>query len=471
MSFNNKAEVLIVDDDKFTRETLYRDLKNQYSSFMVDSAENAFDFLSKHRVNIVLLDINLGENKMDGITALRKMKSEYPECEVIMISATKKADIIIEAMQAGAYHYFTKDLDYSEIVLNINNALNKQEETKQKLFYKAEIDHYTEQGFLVGGSSKMRSVYRVIEQIAGLDINVLITGKSGTGKELAARIIHEKSNRRDHLFVPVNMASLPENLVESILFGHEKGAFTGASEEHIGKFEMANEGTIFLDEIGELKMDLQAKLNRVLQEGEIEVVGSRKSIKVDVRLVAASNVDFHERMGEGQFREDLFYRLNVIPINLPTLLERIEDIPLLAQFFIERYRKKFNKPTEEITKEALEVLSRYPWPGNIREFENLIARIIALSNSKNITVDDIPIEYHLKSLIKEKSTRKNNSMLVVAVEAFERNCIIQALKKNKMSRKKAAEGLGMPLSTFKFKLNRLGILKFLKDDKDTHYIQ
>lgn len=460
---NKKAAILIVDDDKYTCETLHLDLKCHYSVFMASSAEEAFDFLSKHRVSVILLDIKLPN--MDGITALKKIKAKYPETDVIMISAIKEADMVIKAIKAGAYHYFTKDLDTSEILLNIDNALAKQRETSEKLFYKSEIEQqYIDQGFIVGKGTKMEDVHEVIEKTSDLDVNVLITGKSGTGKELVARTIHNKSKRKDKLFVPVNMASLPENLVESILFGHEKGAFTGASNQHIGKFEMADGGTIFLDEIGELKMDLQSKLNRVLQEGEIEMVGGKRAIKVDVRLVAASNVDFQEKMAKGLFREDLYYRLNVVPIHLPTLVERIEDLPSLAQFFIDRYRKKFNKLTKKISKEALDVLSCYPWPGNIRELENLIARIVAMSDSDTINTNDIPIDYHIESLLKQKPTEKNDNMLIAALEAFEENCIMQALKKNKMSRKKTAESLGLPLSTFKFKLNKLGITKLLSGD-------
>jgi DNA-binding NtrC family response regulator len=467
--FDKRSVVLIVDDDRFTRETLYMELKEYYSFFQACSAEEAFNFLSRHRVNVILLDIKLPG--MDGITALTKIRNMYPEIEVIMISAIKEAETVVNAIKKGAFTYITKDLDVQEIILNINNALEKQSVVKEKLFYKSEIEKYTDTGFVVGKSYKMRLVFEVIEKISELDANVIITGKSGTGKELVARIIHNTSLRKDKPFVPINMASMPDGLVESILFGHEKGAFTGAVDQHIGKFEVADGGTLFLDEIGELKMDLQAKLLRSIQEGEIQMVGSKRTSKVNIRLIAATNADLQRKVTEGLFREDLFYRLNVIPIPLPALKERIEDLPLLIECFIEKYRIKFNKPTKSIEKEAIEVLSQHYWPGNIRELENLIARIIAITDREIIGVEDIPIDYHMQSLLHHNPENKEGDMLSAAKEAFERNCLIMALKKNNMSRKKAAASLGIPLSTFKFKMKKLGITELLKREKGTKHYQ
>ena len=462
--FDKKSVFLIVDDDKYTRETLYLEMKNYYSVFQAHSAEDAFNFLSRHRVNVMLLDIKLPE--MDGITALSKIKKTYPEVEVIMISVIKEAETVVKAIKEGAYNYFTKDIDVSEIILNINNALEKQSVIKEKFFYKSEIKKYTDTGFVVGKSHKMKAAFEVIEKIAELDANVVISGKSGTGKELVARTIHINSKRKEKPFVPINMASLPDGLVESILFGHEKGAFTGAIEQHIGKFEMADGGTLFLDEIGELKMDLQAKLLRVLQDGELEMVGSKRATKVNVRLVTATNADLQKKVAKGLFREDLYYRLNVIPIDLPTLQERIEDLPLLIECFIKKYGKKFNKLTKSISKEAVTVLSNYHWPGNIRELENLIARIIAMNNTEIISVEDIPIDYHIQSLLQQDPEDYEGDMLCAATDTFEKNCIMLALKKNQMSRKKTAASLGVPLSTFKAKLKKHGITKILDNKKD-----
>lgn len=459
MALNKKPVVLIVDDDKYTRETLCLDFKSKYSVFLAGNAEEAFSILSRNRINVILLDIKLPN--MDGLTALTEIRNKYPETEVIMISAIKETGTVIQAIKRGAYHYCTKDLDVNEIILNIDNALEKQREKKEKLCYKLEMKQYIDGGFILGKSSRMQAVYEVVEKVSDLDANVLITGKSGTGKELVARTIHNKSKRQDKPFVAVNMASLPENLVESILFGHEKGAFTGATRQHIGKFELADGGTLFLDEIGELKIDLQTKLLRVLQEGEIEMVGGERSVKVDVRLLAATNADLTERIKNNRFREDLYYRLNVIPINLPTLQERVEDLPVLVEFFIDKYREKFHKNTKKISEDSLALLSQYSWPGNIRELENLIARIIAMGDSETICAEDIPIEYQLGSLLQQKPQGNGKDMLVTAVESFERNCIMQALKKNNMSRKRAAASLGVPISTFKFKMNKLGIQRFL----------
>lgn len=463
--FSKKTVILIVDDDKCTRETLYLDMKNYYSIFQASSAEEAFDFLSKQKVNIMLLDINLPN--MDGMTALARVKEIYPEVEVMMISATKDAETVVKAIKGGAYNYFTKDLDVPEIMLSIDNAVEKQGMEKEKYFYKSEIEKYVDVGFVVGKSPKMKAAFEVIEKISTLDANVIITGKSGTGKELVARTIHNKSDRRDKLFVPINMASLPDNLVESILFGHEKGAFTGAAEQHIGKFEMADGGTLFLDEIGELKMDLQAKLLRVIQDGEVEIVGSKRTTKVNVRLLAATNANLQGKIEQGLFREDLYYRLNVIPIDLPNLEERIEDLPLLIECFIRKYREKFHRPVKSMSEDAIAVLSKYNWPGNIRELENLIARIIAIIDTEIICAEHIPLEYHIESLLQQHNTDdKHGNMLTTATEAFEKNCILTALKKNKMSRTKTASSLGVPISTFHLKLKKYGIEKLFKKEKD-----
>jgi transcriptional regulator with PAS, ATPase and Fis domain len=284
---------------------------------------------------------------------------------------------------------------------------------------------------------------------------VLILGEGGTGKELLARLIHRESGDPSSAFVPVNLAAIPKELVESTLFGHEKGSFTGAVRQQLGKFELASGGTLFLDEVGDLRVDLQAKLLRAIQEGEIERVGGTHPIKTEFRLIAATNVDLEKAMKDGTFREDLYFRLNVIPVRMPALRDRIEDLPDLARFFIRRYNQKFRKNVQGIADSTLRILSSYWWPGNIRELENLIERIVAISDKDWITDEDLPYELHVAQLDSEGPSAEN--LLERAVTTFERNFLIRALEKSSWNVTATARTLGIPLSTLKFKMDRLEI--------------
>jgi transcriptional regulator with PAS, ATPase and Fis domain len=289
---------------------------------------------------------------------------------------------------------------------------------------------------------------------------VLILGESGTGKELLARLIHRESADPSNPFVPVNLAAIPKELVESALFGHEKGAFTGAIRQQLGKFELAGGGTLFLDEVGDLRIELQAKLLRAIQEGEIERVGGTHPIKTEFRLIAATNVDLDKAVKEGTFREDLYWRLNVIPVRMPALRDRIEDLPELARFFIRRYNQKFRKNIQGIADSTLRILASYWWPGNIRELENLIERIVAISDKDWITDEDLPYELHVAQLDTEGPTAEN--LLERAVTTFERNFLIRALEKSGWNVTRTARTLGIPLSTLKFKMDRLEIRELAK---------
>jgi transcriptional regulator with PAS, ATPase and Fis domain len=306
----------------------------------------------------------------------------------------------------------------------------------------------------------MQEMCKALGRVAPQDVNVLILGESGTGKELLARLIHREAGDPDAPFIAVNLAAIPRELAESALFGHERGAFTGAHRQQLGKFELASNGTLFLDEIGDLRLDLQAKLLRAIQEGEIERVGGSKPIKTEFRLIAATNVDLEKAVKEGKFREDLFYRINVIPIKLPPLRERTEDVPQLADFFLRRYNARFRKRIQGITDSTMSVLKKYWWPGNIRELENLIERLVAVSDKDFISEEDLPLEFHFAQL--EPQGTSTDSLFEDATNTFERNFILRALEKCGWNVTQTAEYLGIPLSTLKYKMDKLDVRQLAK---------
>jgi DNA-binding NtrC family response regulator len=363
-------------------------------------------------------------------------------------------------VKLGAFHFVPKTGGPEAVRALIDRALERQALARQVQVLSAEASDTTEREFVVGPSRSVQSVVDLVKRIAKLSATVLILGESGTGKELLARLIHRESGSPDRPFVAVNLAAIPQELVESVLFGHEKGAFTGAVRQQIGKFELAGGGTLFLDEIGDLRLDLQAKLLRAIQEGEIERIGSPRPIKATFRLVAATNVDLEKAVKEGRFRDDLYYRINVIPVKLPPLRERIEDLPELAAFFLRRYCTKFRKQVEGISESAQRMLSAYWWPGNIRELENLIERLVAITDKTWITEDDLPFEFRMAQL--DRDPRTGESLFQDAMTAFERNLLIRALEKNGWNVTATARYLGLPLSTLKFKLEKLDVREFAK---------
>src|SRR3954463_16614526 len=352
--------VLIVDDDEGMRDTLTAILKREYRVLRVGTGEAALPILNREDVDLVLLDVRLPG--ISGFEVLRIVKENYSLVEVIMISAINEIETAVQAMKHGAYHYVTKDFDYDQLRSLVRNASERQDLNRQVLTLSAQVADQTEREFVVGPSKSTRDIVDLVQKIAKLSATVLILGESGTGKELLARLIHREAADPEAPFIAVNLAAIPRELAESALFGHERGAFTGAHRQQLGKFELASNGTLFLDEIGDLRLDLQAKLLRAIQEGEIERVGGTKPIKTEFRLIVATNVDVEKAAKEGRFREDLYYRINVIPIRMPPLRERIEDLPELARLFLDRYRVKFRKPVRGIADSALKILASYWWP-------------------------------------------------------------------------------------------------------------
>ena len=445
--------VLIVDDDEGMRDTLTAILKRDYRVLRVASGEAALPLLNRDDVDLVLLDVRLPG--ISGFEVLRILKENYSLVEVIIISAICDVETAVQAMKHGAYHYITKDFDYDQLRSLVRNASERQDLNRQVLMLSAQVADQTEREFIVGPSKVTRDIVELVHKIAKLSATVLILGESGTGKELLARLIHRESGDADAPFIAVNLAAIPRELAESTLFGHERGAFTGAHRQQLGKFELAAGGTLFLDEVGDLRLDLQAKLLRAIQEGEIERVGGTKPIKTDFRLIAATNVDLEKAVKEGRFREDLYYRINVIPIKLPPLRERADDIPQLADFFLRRYNGRFRKRIQGITEQTMTLLQKHWWPGNIRELENLIERLVAVSDKDYISEEDLPLEFHFAQL--EPQGSRTESLFEDATNTFERNFILRALEKNGWNVTGTAEYLGIPLSTLKYKMDKLEV--------------
>ena len=450
--------VLIVDQDDGWREAIASALKADYRILRASSGESALAMLTREEVDVMLLDVD--QPGISGFETLRIARENFELTEVVMTAASSDVDHAVEAVKLGAFHFVPKTGGADAVRALIDRAIERQALARQVQVLSAEAADTTEREFVVGPSRALQDVVAMVRRVASLSATVLILGESGTGKELLARLLHRESESPDGPFVAVNLAAIPQELVESVLFGHEKGSFTGAVRQQIGKFELAGGGTLFLDEIGDLKLDLQAKLLRAIQEGEIERIGSQRPIKANFRLIAATNVDLDKAVKEGRFRDDLFYRINVIPVKLPPLRERIDDLPELARFFLRRYNTKFRKQVEGISEAALRMLASYWWPGNIRELENLIERLVAISEKSWITEDDLPFEFRMAEL--DRTERKGESLFQEAMVAFERNLLVRALEKNGWNVTATARYLGVPLSTMKFKLEKLDVREFAK---------
>ena len=352
---DRRKTLLVVDSDDEIRESLTAALRRDYRVLRAATGEAALQMMQKEDVDLMLLEVHL--RGISGFEVLKIARENYPYVETIVISKTKELDTAIEAMRHGAYHYISKDFDIESIRTLFANAAERQDLSRDVTRLKEEVAEQNEREFVVGPSRSTRSVVELVQKVAKISATVLVLGESGTGKELLARMIHRESGRPTAPFVAVNLAAIPKELVESALFGHEKGAFTGAIRQQLGKFELAAGGTLFLDEIGDLKYELQAKLLRAIQEEEIERVGGTHPIKTDLRLIAATNVDLEKAVKDGRFREDLYYRLNVIPIRMPALRDRLEDLPELARFFLRKYSVKFRKNVQGIADSTLDILS------------------------------------------------------------------------------------------------------------------
>ncbi len=456
MSLRRKT-ILVIDPDEEARELLGAALRRDYRVLRAAVGGVAVDMLTREEVDVVLTDIALPD--MTGVELLQIVRVNFPLTEVIMTSSAADVDGAVQAIKLGAYHFLTKPASPEALRSMVGHAEERANLNRRVLRLEDQVDGLAQHEFVAGPSLALREVFEMAQRVAGLNTTVLILGESGTGKELLARRLHRDSEHPDGPFVAVNMAAIPRDLVESHLFGHEKGAFTGAVQQRIGKFELASGGTLFLDEIGDLPLDLQAKLLRAIQENEIERVGGERPIPTSFRLIAATNVDLALAVKQGTFRQDLYYRLNVIPLRLPPLRERIEDVPMLVEFFIQRYNARFRKQVAGIATSTLRMLSNYWWPGNVRELENLVERLVATSTHQWITDEDLPFEFHVAELDR---TDSDTSLLERALTTFERNFLVRALERSGWNVTQTSRYLGVPLSTLKFKMERLEIRELAK---------
>ena len=453
--------VLVVDDDHGVRESFRLILEDRYEVLEAADGRQALERLRASPVDLVLLDIRLPE--MDGIEVLERMKAVDDGVEVILVTAVKTVRIAVDAMKLGAFDYLTKPFDEDELLSLIRRALEKRSLEREVAFLRSELARQHDFDELVGQHPEMQKLYRLISQVARTTTTVVITGESGTGKELIARAIHRQGPRRDKPFVAVNPAALSDSLVESELFGHEKGAFTGAYQRKLGRFELAQGGTLFLDEISSLKPELQAKLLRVLQEREVERVGGTRPVRIDARIIVATNVDLRQAVADGKFREDLYYRLNVVPVAVPPLRDRRDDVPLLVAHFVRRYTQAFNKRLEGLTPEALKALHDYPWPGNVRELQNVIERVVALVDGPVVGLNDIPLDLLLPD---SRARVRDTAMLPLkqATDEFERQIVTRVLERVHWNRSEAARILGLHRNSLQLMLARWGLTGSGVDD-------
>ena len=443
----NKVKILVVDDEAIVRESLHDWLSDAgYQVFTAENGPKALEVIKKERLGIVIADLVMPG--MDGIELMKRAKEIQPNIEVIIITAYGSIPTAIAAMKEGAYDYIEKPFCPERAELLVEKLAEHQELVEENLSLRQRLeDHYRFEN-IITKSSKMQRVIELIKIVAKSNATVLITGESGTGKELVARAIHSQSHRQSKPFVAVSCAALPESLLESELFGHEKGSFTGAYAQKKGKFEFANGGTLFLDEIGEMSANVQVHLLRVLEEKEFTRVGGNEPIKVDVRVISATNKDLKRAIASGQFREDLYYRLNVVTIELPLLRERKEDIPLLAQYFLNKFALENQKEVAGFSPEATEFLLGYDWPGNVRELENAIERAVILAKDSLITIADLPQEN--TSLARSALTGKN-------LKEMEKNHILNVLCETDGNYSEAARILGITRMTLYNKVRQYGL--------------
>ncbi len=450
--------LLIVEDEKNTREGLQKFLENRsYDVIAAENAETALAAIEKEKPDIILSDIRMPG--MDGLAFLEKIKLKYPEISVILLTAYGTVENAVKAIKMGAFHYLTKPVNLEELELSIKKALTQQSLRQENKELKRELfKERFEEGQILAASDKMEKVLEMVDQVAPTKSTVLLQGESGTGKELLAHRIHDKSPRHNEIFLAVHCAALTETLLASELFGHEKGAFTGAGDRKIGRFELANNGTLFLDEVSEIPIEMQVKLLRVLQEGEFERVGGTKTIRVDVRLVCATNKDLVQEVRAGRFREDLFYRINVILIEVPPLRKRREDIRPLFDYFIKQLAKLNRKTLQSVEEEVYKKIEAYSWPGNVRELKNIVERMVVLSQGSKLNEKNLPEDLKVGNnpLAWQKETA---SGLVPEVNSefstlqdMEKTLIQMKLQECNGNKSKAAKKLGISRRTLYRKL-------------------
>ncbi len=457
MSRSAGFQILVVDDEKVQREMLAGFLKKQgYETVAVEGGAGALEQFSSGSFDLVITDFKMPG--MDGLELLRELKRRNPEAAVVILTAHGNEKTAVTAMKEGAYDYLTKPIqELDELLMIIRRAENEGNLARENRLLKEQLKEKFRIDFIITASGKMEESLNLVGRVAASQATVLILGESGTGKELFARAIHYTSPRAEKPLVKVNCAALPENLLESELFGHEKGAFTGAVARRIGRFEQADGGSIFLDEIGDLSPALQAKLLRVLQEKEIERVGSNQTIKIDVRVIAATNRNLEEAIRKDAFREDLYYRLNVVTMSLPPLRERKEDIAILIDHFLKKFSRENKKQVSSLTKEAKDLLLRYDYPGNVRELENIMERAVVLCRGESVTSQDLPL--HLRETKPEALFEKGRGRgsLPETLETLERQLIQSALERNGGIQTRAAEELGINERVLRYKMKKYKI--------------
>ena len=465
MSGEETHSILIVDDEKSMREFLEIMLTQEgYQVTLAENGERAGFILDKQNFDLVITDIRMKD--IDGIGVLKKAKSVSPNTMVVLISAFATAETAVEAMKEGAYDYIPKPFKVREFKKIVKDALRSRKPAELK-----EDDHLKSRyhfGCLVGESPQMGKVYDLIKRVAQTRTNILISGESGTGKELVAKAIHELSQRREKSFVVINCAGMPENLIESELFGYKKGAFTGAGTDKQGLFDVADGGTVFLDEVGDLTPAIQVKLLRVIQERTFTAVGDTEVKSVDVRFISASNKDLEKEVIDNNFREDLYFRLNVINIDMPPLRERDGDLPLLAQHFLERYSLEFGKDIRKISAYAMDILGQYPFPGNVRELENIIERSVTLETSNIVLPESLTLSYFRGTSHREDRRRLDlgpeGIELDRAMAEVEKSYIVKAMEMAHGSKQSAARLLGISMRSLRYRLDKLGLQSLSSSD-------
>jgi two-component system response regulator AtoC len=448
-----KPTILIADDERNTREGLQRALESEYNVVLAEDGARALQLLEAQPVDVVLSDLRMPG--ADGLSLLKRALALTNPPVCIMMTAYGSIENAVEAMQAGAYHYITKPVNLDELDLVLQRALKSRRIEAENVNLRTQLDKKFGMENIVGQSPSMLRVFETVHQVAPTRATVLINGETGTGKELIAHAIHNLSPRTNGPFVAVHAAALNSSLLESELFGHEKGAFTGAVERRMGRFEMADGGTLFLDEIGEIEPSLQVKLLRVLEERAFERVGGQKTINVDVRLIAATNKDLRKMSDEGKFREDLYYRLSVITVTMPPLRDRRDDIPLLVNGFLDEFSRENSKNVREITGDAMSVLMAYDWPGNVRELRNCVEQMVVLTRADRLTLRDIPATVRGGADLSKVSVVRPGSTMTV--EEAERQLVVQALSDCDGNRTTAAKKIGMSRRTLHRKLKKYGL--------------
>lgn len=467
------ARILVVDDEESIREFFEIMLKREgYEVFSQSNGKEGFEFFKKNPVDLIISDIQMPE--MSGMELLTKIKETDPETPMIMITAFGSTETAVEALKIGAYDYIQKPFKLDEVKIVIKQALEKRSLKMENVQLKKELGTRYAFDNIIGGAPPMLRIYELVKRIANTKSSVLITGESGTGKELIARAVHYNGPLKDKPFVTVNCGAIPENLMESEMFGHKKGSFTGAIADKKGLFEVANTGTIFLDELGELPLTMQVKLLRVIQEGTFKRVGGTEDIRVDVRVISATNRNLENEVKGGRFREDLFYRMNVIQVHCPPLRERKEDIPMLSNHFLEKFSKVLGINVKKISNEAMDVLKSYHFPGNVRELENIMERTVALEPGAVILPESLPkhmlerreeVPGQLDANRIEISTEKGIDLEGLVAE-FERTLLVKALEQTGGIKKRAAKLLNISFRSMRYRVDKYGLGAMSVDDDE-----